>query len=291
VPLTYLREQTLTRQFKHICATVPQGVGDIFWCYQKLKPHCETISFKIAVLNSACPVQGRAEKIILDLPGVTEVTLLKLNIKEYEQLIGARYSLDIILNNRADHIQTKYSVNHLLDNGVKLEALDALPVLYDVPLPLESMPDLPAGYAVFYVSGTTANVKAQRDLKLWTYAAWAHLIKKAGCPVVLTGSEFDAEVMRQIKKLCPEVTLVIQPEPAKLFYLLKNAAFFVGYQSGLSVLADNLGAKSLIVYFDKLPLMQDSWAHPARRETHFNWCYFSDGIEKAAAIMKARLCS
>lgn len=277
--------------FKHIIATVPQGVGDIFWCYQKLKPHCEKISFRIAVVGNSDPIQSRAENIIASLPDVLSVSLTVLNRADYAALINGVFDLSKIQRIRnADEIAINYSVNKKLDNGVRLEDIDQYPVMYDIDL-VKKPSEFDFKYAAFYVSGSTSNSHTAKKLGLWDAKMWASIIKKIKIPVVLIGAKFDKDIMYEIKKLCPEIQIIIQLEPERLFSVIGNASFFVGYQSGLNILADNLGVKQLIVYFDHLEKMKDSWVHPDRRETHFNYCYFSEGIKNAIEIIETKLCT
>jgi hypothetical protein len=102
----------------------------------------------------------------------------------------------------------------------------------------------------------------------------------------LIGAEFDRDVMNRICARHPDIISICQLPPSRLFSVLKHAAFFIGYQSGMSILADNLGIRHLIIYFDKLKAMRDSWGHPHRRATHFRHCLFSDGIDHAAKIVR-----
>jgi ADP-heptose:LPS heptosyltransferase len=124
---------------------------------------------------------------------------------------------------------------------------------------------------------------------LWTAQQWADLANtisnRSGLPVYFIGAEFDAAVMREIQKHNPRVGLIIQPPAAQLFWLLKNASAFVGYQSGLSILADNFNTRQLIVYFHTLRNMRDSWVKPQNRNDLFRFCYFDDGPEHAAAMV------
>jgi hypothetical protein len=274
----------------HIIATVPQGVGDIFWCYQKLKPHADEITFRIAVLDDKCQVQRRAENIIRELPGVRDIQLKKLANRDYTRLISGRFDLPLILQ-RLGHrseITIDYSVNHQLDNGVPLEKIDSLPVMYDIPASLQEYP-ISGPFVLMYASGSTADASVRKRLHLWTPRQWADLANtisnRSGLPVYFIGAEFDAAVMREIKMHNPRVGLIIQPPAAQLFWLLKNASAFVGYQSGLSILADNFNTRQLIVYFHTLRNMRDSWVKPQNRNDLFRFCYFDDGPEHAAAMV------
>jgi len=272
-------------RFDHITARVPQGVGDIFWCYQKLIPHTKKISFKIVVTSLDCNIQKRSGQIVASWPGVESVEFVQVAFKEHVKLYSTVYDLDKILAKKSKVIEIDYSLNTLLDDGNALELIDSHPVQYDVELPLDAITGMPKEYILFYVSGTTNSAAAVKNLKLWTHQQWADMIrkciKKYNHPIYLTGAHFDLETMNAIKRMVPEVNLVVNPELSNLNWLLRNAKAFIGYQSGLGVIAENLAVKQLMIYFPKLPKMRDSWCKPERRKTHFRTVFFTDSVDFA----------
>jgi len=105
-------------------------------------------------------------------------------------------------------------------------------------------------------------------------------------PLVLTGAAFDYPLMgllgAMLRKAGYRPRLACDLPPAEVYWLLGSCYGFVGYQSGLNVLADNLGTRQLMLYFPSLKPMGDTWVHPDRRATHFRWGYFDEEPDAVA---------
>lgn len=295
----------VTNKMAHITVGVPEGIGDIIWVYRKVKPYCNTMTVVINHTNQKTTgllqqIHERSVQTIRSFPGVVDVQHRygfrhwgpeKMHLKDIFNALPAstkKASIDFI-------------ANAYLEEGVPLEDIDKeLAVEWDMNLQVEENPlvkDIAGKYLLLYVCEYTSRPDKDRDLKLWSTQEWATLAnnilkkKKVDMPIVILGAEFDrktaVEVQEHLQKFGRDVRLCIGQEPGKLFYTLKNCQYFIGYQSGLNILADELDAKHMIVYFPKLRTMKDSWAKPANRKNgNFNYAYFDEGIGEVLKRIK-----
>lgn len=270
---------------------VPQGIGDIIWAYRKLAPHYDALEIDIAYFKNEIQqdIQRRSENIIKLLPKVTTVKMRNVTKEHYNELAHNDYPLSNLLNNIKD-VHMDYSVNGLLDRGVNLEDLDEHPVEWEFSIATEPLP-IDCKYILMYISGSTEKRSQAPNLKhVYTVEEWAKLAKayKQKFPehrLFLIGATFDRNIMGQVASLVENCELIVQPEPKKLMWLLDNAEFFLGYQSGLNILADHFDTPQLMFYFDVIKDMKDAWVKPKNKDS-FKYCYFSDGIEIALQAVK-----
>lgn len=277
------------KRYKHITVLVPQGVGDIFWVYQKVKPHCDTISFEIGMIQGLAEdrnvIQRRSESLISYLPDVVSVTTKLLDDAGYHKMFDTVFDLGALLNcgSEGGSLYITYNVNGLLDRGVNLEDIDTLPVQYDIELPMVSG-KFEDDYILLYVSGTTRHRNMPHVRYLWSVEQWGQLavdlMSTFGKRVILTGATFDSDVMDGVVSYVSqrglEIEMVLNPDGPSLFTLIKNSAVFVGYQSGLNILADNLNVKQVMVYFPEAMIMGSSWVKPSNRDVRFKYVSFND---------------
>lgn len=271
-----------------VAVTVPQGVGDIWWVHQKLHPHFPSLHYRVLDLGGqVSPIVRRAEPFVRTWPGVAGVSYHAA--ATLPAWFHARDPVDRVLAQVAEgRPDVGYSVNGWLEDGVPLEQLDARPVARDLPLPQAPLADLtPGRYVLAYASGDTVRHK-HLGTRVYTPEQWVRLLDRvyrhAGLgreyPLVLTGAAFDYPLMGLLATLLRKAgyrsRLACDHAPAAVYWLLANCWGFVGYQSGLNVLADNLGTRQLMLYFPSLKRMGDTWVHPARRATHFRWGYFDE---------------
>lgn len=71
---------------KTITIKTVQGVGDVFWVYQKLSPYFDKINFIICVINLDCPVQKRVLPFLKLLPKVDNFKLELVTSEYYDSL-------------------------------------------------------------------------------------------------------------------------------------------------------------------------------------------------------------
>jgi hypothetical protein len=287
----------------HALITVPQGIGDIFWVYQKTAPYFDELSFRIFTCGDArLDIQRRSESIISYLPRVRRVTCEPVTISGASRFLQRKIELKEVLKRAKGREEARfaYAVHPWLESGVSLEDIDSgLQVIYDVPLPMERVaPLFPGVYLVLYVSGDTLRHYQHMDY-LWEPEQWVRFVERfcyvhgvgTELPVAVIGAHFDALVAHDLAaKLCSKgftAFPLLGMSAPRLFYTLKNCRFFVGYQSGLSMLADNLDVNQVIVYFPCFTQIADTWVKPKNRGTGlFNAASFDEDPLQVAERVK-----
>ena len=275
---------------------VPQGVGDIFWVYQKVSPFFDEVSFVIPVTGKAAAnIEERSRDIALSWPGVKRFSTLKMDrIDDFK----VERLADVLRRDVNPDKVITYGVNGWLEGGYRLEEIDpGRYVNYDVPLPMITGGLPLRGYLLVYVSGGT--LAPTQEGKLWSIADWVTFIDRlcyaqgigTSLPVVLTGASYDAPALdvlrKQLTAIGFKVAMAINWEPARLYHLLKHAWLFAGYQSGLSILADNLDVQQLIVYFPRIRRLADTWVKPRNRVNGlFSWAFMSEDPKLVAEWLK-----
>ncbi len=291
------RYKATQTKFKHLKVGVPEGIGDIIWVYRKCMPYCEKISFIINHVGKEgtrqqSEIQHRSDNVAMQLPNVKSVshqfgfpswTHNEMHLKDVfaEILPGTKTA-------RIDYI-----CNALLDRGVYLEDIDRdLKVQWDMKLETKICPEVSeynGEYIVVYISGDTER-GGDRENR-WNVDQWVQFLCAAmkkirkELPVIFIGAKFDEDTLINISKLYERARgrknykVLIAKEAHELFYILKNCRLFIGYQSGLNILADEFNTKQLILYFTNLRDMKDSWVKPINRKNgKFNYAYFGEPI-------------
>jgi len=60
--------------------------------------------------------------------------------------------------------------------------------------------------------------------------------------------------------------------------IIRRSRLFFGYQSGLSIIAENYDARQIICYFNKLAPMKYTWCKPSSVRTIFHATTFDSDI-------------
>lgn len=251
---------------------VPQGVGDIFWVYQKFSPYFDKINFNICQLAHHDPViSQRSLKWVKLFPKTGEVLYKNIPEQEYCDLIGGIFQQKDILKTARPDISFKYSCNKHLENGVRIEKIDEeLLIEKTVELQINSAPlkFKEGSYICVYVSG---GEKAwhRNQINGWGYSNWISFIKKIynkynfNFPIIFVGASYDREAIESVQKALIdykiECCFYCDSYPANVLYIIKNSKLFVGYQSGLSILADNMDVKQIMMYFPVIKNMMYAW--------------------------------
>lgn len=274
---------------------VPQGLGDIFWCYRKLYDYFDVINFKIYVTSDTNTIEMRSMGLFEGFPKVgkvePEVAVAQLVYGLPKKIIR----LDDILPNMAPRedgvYEFEYIVNRWLELGNYLEDIDEQhKVAWDIELPQKEVSGLPEKYILLYISGDTRKLKNT----VWMLSDWARFVakfrEKYDYPVVLVGASFDSWVQEKIVPLLKMRNIPIQTvtdlSAPELCYVVDKAEWLVGYQSGISILADALDTRQLMVYFNVLDKMKDSWVKPENRTNGmFNYCWFGNPVQDALKIV------
>jgi hypothetical protein len=265
---------------------VPQGLGDIFWVYQKLAPHFTKLYFQIALVHND-PVSRRSEDWLQLLPKCGGVSTKIISHEKYEKLVSGKFLVKDVLRQWQSGInEVQYSCNRFLEEGVRLDQIDDYPIAEDVEMTREPFALPFDQYIVLYVSGNTNVLGTQ----VWSVAQWFDCLERIckkfslNCPVVLIGASFDQHLIVQLEKALANwgwpVVSYVQAAPARICYLLQRSKLFIGYQSGLNIIADNFDVPQIMVYFDRLKPMMYTWCKRANVKTRFHAGIFSQSPEE-----------
>lgn len=255
---------------------VPQGLGDIVWVYQKLAPFCDELLFRMVEFgNGREGIERRSVALIRDLPKVIGIDTV--HVTEYPPQMTVRRPVAMVLDDLRAGVGAALAINPWLENGDPLESIDpSLPVQWDLGVEPVRPDGLPDKYSVLYVSGDTER-HAELCSRVWPVEEWVTLTSllnandEIGENVVLLGASFDRVITDKLGDALGELgftTITKRDLPlAELLGLFAGAELFVGYQSGLNVLAGAVGARQLMIYFPQYGIMSDSWVRPEHRGT------------------------
>jgi hypothetical protein len=255
-----------------------QGIGDIFWTYQKLAPYFDRIHLRILHIAND-QVQKRAAAFCRMLPKVGDVKYVMAKPQEYTKLATGTFPIaDVIRRAGTVGRAQPYAVNAPLERGIHLRDIDpGMLVLDRVDLHGQTPDDPPREpYLCLYVAGSKVD-------NLWSPVRWAmaatRLCARLGVTQVrMIGAGWDADAQAAIlPHLVPlQVESHVGAGMSETLDIIRRAAFFFGYQSGLNVLAENYDTPQLMVYFDRLSRMQYTWVKPASIRTRFHAMLFGD---------------
>jgi hypothetical protein len=268
---------------ERITVQVAQGLGDIYWIYQKLAPLFNEIHLEVCVI-ALDKVQERSKDWLSLLPKVKSHKFRLMKDSEYSVMASTKYDLNQVINSwkSGSEDSVKYNCNRWLEEGTRLEDIDSNPVLESVELPTEPF-DLPfKDYITLYVSGSTRH----STQPVWSCEQWVEYIKgiynryQVKFPVVLLGASYDRIVAQTNADLLNaagiENTLCLDRSPSQVCYLLKHSKLFVGYQSGLNVIADTFDVPQVMVYFNYLDDMRYTWCKKKNMYNTFRAGVFND---------------
>jgi hypothetical protein len=152
-----------------------------------------------------------------------------------------------------------------------------------------------------YVFGTTSDANICKDLSLWTITdKWFKFLRaflrqyQLCCPIIIIGANYDQKVALEfesiLKKNGYQAHTYIDSEASNIIYILKNSICFIGYQSGLNVLADNLDVKQVMLYFPYLRKMLYSWCKVKNwKNGNFNAFTFDMNPEQVLSGIRFKL--
>lgn len=250
---------------REVTVLVPQGVGDIFWVYQKLAPYFDRINLEIATVEHNV-VQLRSKEWVKLLPKVGRVTFPIVSGDHYEKVVAMRPKVSDLLRDHANgRRHFDFSCNNFLETGTRLEDIDPdLPPEWGVKVKTEQT-ELPWDeYLILYVSGSNKTTAHWPDSQWVKFALDIYKKYDLKYPLVMIGASYDAatvhEMSEAIKKAGIEVKTYIDLPPGKVCHLIKNSLYFIGYQSGLSILTDNFDVPQFMLYFPRLKDMLYTWA-------------------------------
>ena len=254
---------------REITVITPQGIGDIWWVYQKLYPYYDEINIRVMTLDTT-KHQTRAFPWVAQWPKVKSV---EMHLSTHEQYMALAQSKPHLTGTEEGTIS--YAANKLLEEGTRIEDIDpSVPVAWDIPLQTNDSLQTPEKYISVFISGNYPPY-------VWSTAQWAEFIDKfysyggydKSYSICLLGAFYDKDILTQLKNLLAsknyDTHIYIDCDPAAVLGLLKKSEWYLGYQSGLNVLADNLGVKQVMVYFPEIRPMLYSWCKKEHIKTKF----------------------
>lgn len=280
---------------KSINIRVPQGIGDIFWIYQKLALSVETINLRIGVVSED-PLQFRSTDWLRILPQLGNIEFEKMTGERYGEIAACKKTVEQLFqeSDSAPDAFLDFGMNKWLEDGVKLGEIDKpdFPVDWNVHLPMipREQPERP--YAILYVTGSMHHAPALKQ-GAWNTRkfanCWEHCVAKLGLQdhqLIIIGATYDLPVLAEARNLLSRFnpTIICNDSPKAVLGLLKGADFMLGFQSGMCILADHVGIKKqLMVYYDHLAPLATAWPKPENIGASYRHAFFSMDPEQAAA--------
>ena len=275
-------QQLAKRSIDSITLNVPQGLGDIIWVYRKFSRYFKRINFRV-IVQSGSPIELRSFEWIKLLPKVGTIEPVVVTKEDYSSRIESRATVwEVIKQWKTTGIPQDYSCNTWLDAGKPLDSLCIGAVDWNFRFKgIEPYPT--TDHIALAVSGSTGKTGATWTIDQWkTFVDLMYSRFQLSNPLLLLGADFDREAVDELasklKASGYDVSTMIGQSPGKVIGAIQAAEYFVGYQSGLNVVADALDKPQTIVYFDWLRPMARSWVKPSNH-ARFHFGCFSDGPE------------
>lgn len=281
----------------HATVVTPPGVGDAIWVYQKLAPYFDTLTFRMVEYGGGPrALKRRAEGLIRGLSKVSAVEYVVDDVLRAE--LATHKPLAAVLTDLRAGKMTTYAVNPALEAGVYLEDIDpGSEVMYDY-VPVGARPPGtgdPKTFIVLYVSGDSVR-HAHYGEEVWTPDRWVrfvvqlfskHQLDRHKVGVTLVGAGFDHPVVgylyTELERRGFGCMAFYDLPMADLTWLFANCRLFAGYQSGLNVVADAVGAYQTMVYFPQCAPVGATWVKPAHRRDRFRYDTFAASPEAVAS--------
>lgn len=244
--------------YKSITVRTVQGIGDLLWVYKKLKPYFDEINLIIYEVAED-KMQERAKDFLKYFPGIKHVTYDLVKPAYYIEFAKRVMYLNDILYDVSTGVQeVEFVCNKCLEEGIRLEDIDpSLDILESVALKKTKVPTLPKKYSVIYISGGTCakNMSVGKWVKLLTKYK-----KKYKGQLVFIGAFYDNLRIDEVRNALPFKTKKYIDYPAdKVMYIISRSKFFIGIQSGICILADNMNIPQLMIYIPILDKLRYSW--------------------------------
>lgn len=258
-------------KYKSITIKTVQGLGDIVWCLQRLYPYFEQVHIRIMMIKDE-PLQKRSLPLFRSFfpDFVKSIEMVPCTPEEYNEVYKSDFYVTDILQEYKENewaAQEKiytFASNHQLELGERIEFLDPnLTIQETLPFSSKKAVTKFEGYATVYVSGTKMNIKS------WSITDWAEYVSgvmhkfNIDLPIILTGAEFDTGTLSSLSMLLNMKGLTtdyyIGGDPQQTIDFLRRSEFFIGYQSGLNILCDQLDVPQIMLYFDFLKELRTSW--------------------------------
>ena len=249
--------------------TTVQGIGDLFWCYQKLSPLYPGIHFNVLTIDNGCKIQTRASEFLTLLPKHRATKFTQVDLDTYNRVTAIKPTLP----DPHGRIWFEYAVNAWLESGVSLYEIDQAPVEQRVELIGVREPARQVESICVFVAGHKG-----MDLPVWKPHQWADacelMAKHFGADGFdFIGADWDHPQAQEVieclrQRGWPSENLCGRMGIAESLYYMRSSKAFLGFQSGLGILAENYDVPQLMVYFDHLEAMMHTWKKPGSTSFH-----------------------
>jgi hypothetical protein len=156
-----------------------------------------------------------------------------------------------------------YCCNKWLEDGVRIEDIDpGAMVGWDIPLKHDNEPLPFSEYSLLFLPKTTLlETYSATDpfYMIWNIESYVELLRlvyerySKSWPVIVIGADFDKIVEKPTCDILTQKGFVnysmFGENPSKVINIIKNAKLFIGYQSGLNVIADNFDIPQIMLYW------------------------------------------
>lgn len=266
-----------------------QGIGDNLWCYQKLSPYYDKIRFEMFCIDNGTPmeIQMRSAEFLTMLPkyGGHEFIMEPPPWTKHMSIIHIKPYLPM-------HGGTvEYLMNDWLISGVRLDEIDPGAAV-EWGVQLKGVPqDAPEE-----VSGVCLYIAGHKDAGSvqWSGADWADVAALAAArantnTIKMVGAAWDVGPSQEAYDILVARGYDVKPyvgkaKLAETLAIMRGSTCFVGYQSGLSMLADNYDVPSLEVIFDHTPALPYMWCKPGHARTVYHAMHFNQ-LDRVAEKM------
>jgi hypothetical protein len=263
-----------------ITVNTVQGIGDLFWVYQKLVLHYDRIHFNVLCVGTD-PLQVRGLPFLRMLPKVGNITYQIVPRDRYLEVAQTLYEFPVSSGRVVD-----YAVNAHLEAGTRLLDIDP-------GAPVAGFIDLKGQRAVEQGQYLCVFVAGAKAADTWDAGQWVRAIRHVADmvdtrQVVLVGAQWDVpvqnEVLSHLVLDCHVTSHVGELNLCDTLSVIRGSKFFLGYQSGLSVIAENYDVPQLMVYYPHLRPMLYTWCKPRSVGTQFRAMTFEDSIETVSQL-------
>lgn len=248
---------------KTITIMTAQGVGDTLWVYQKLSPYFDIINIIVMGISDDI-VQKRSLPFLKCLPKINKISYKIVSSEYYQSVVDLKKGMADVISewNFNNNAIIKYAMNSWLESEKTLKGCDGYDFEETVNISKTNI-DLPFNeYIILYISGNklTHEWKPKKycDLILNTYKKY-----NIHFPVILLGAKYDLPPLLEAETILNSYNIdthkFIQLPFEKTNYVIANAKYFIGYQSGLCILADQFDIPQTMLYFNYLSKVMYSW--------------------------------
>ncbi len=260
-----------------------QGIGDFAWIAQKLINQKEKFDW-IMPVNHGSAVEKRAVQLEKLFPSL-------INTMTYQKMNFRRDIAAYSYKGKWSNLEAKtiyLEANSHLEASKRIEDfLPDLPTSFILPFEtsIENVTEATEllkkleGHKVCGIY--TSNHAKARDS--WMEEEWTDLInriKKLGYKFVFIGADYDRPLTESIYSKLDQEDYVtcIERELGTAIEVLKRLDIFIGFQSGLTIINELIGAKQTVMLYwndQAHSNIINSWADPKRiKSSEYKGCHF-----------------